>query len=203
MKSSVFIFGVISSLLANPAPADPGLLTVDLTVVPETDDETETLESAGVVNVWNTTDEFHVQVCADSPDWQIRKVLVYVDDEELDFPDLGSDFPCVLTDPAYIDCPIYIQSYSEPQAEYHLVLKLAEDMDLSWGVPDEARRTQHVVVGVLLTDDENSEQHRRACGRNPTFEKCTPLQFMNAELSVCKFTYECMHPALDTLRLPL
>ncbi len=181
MNRIVLCLCVVSIHLTHAVYADSGLLAAELKIVPELVTGSNATP-AGVVNVWNTTKEFHVQVIPDPAEWYVKTVDIYVGYPRLTVPgDLGGT-----------NYPTRSVSYEVPATDHHLALQLVDDLGLAWGQPYEALRTQTVAVRVQLANVDGSPRYQTAWALNP--ELTSDEQLINVGASGYQFSYECMHP---------
>jgi hypothetical protein len=162
---------------------DPGLLVAELRTIHELRNSS-TMPPSGDVKVWNTTNEFHVQIIPDSSRWLIKQVDIYIGYPVMDKP---SD---IRRQKSYC----YPVKYKKPAAEHHLVLNLAEDLGLKWGVPYEDFRTQTVAVRVRLISNGSRKMQQTAWAINANPEWSLEDQLILAGHTGYQFFYECMHP---------
>ncbi len=103
---------------------------------------TQTLDSVGVVKVWNTQKEFYLEVVP-GESWELRNVQVYVgnkDDKPIPATRKGKLIPGRFP---------YKVHYANSLENYKLVLSLEEDLNFAWGVPFASLRDMTIAVHVV------------------------------------------------------
>lgn len=112
---------------------------------------------AGTVAMWNTREEFIINV-EPSGNWQIAQVRIFV----------GTDpVPITKGGPPQIGLFPYAENFSKPVKSYKLSLNLRDEMDFAWGNRKAGEHIQNVSVYVRLvgeSEDGKKVVHEDAWG---------------------------------------
>ncbi|MDW7669356.1 MAG: choice-of-anchor O protein, partial [Bacillota bacterium] len=113
----------------------PGLYETDLVVI-EGGERLENYTTVGNVSVWNTRNELFIEIRTDE-NWLIKETMIFVGNEDIPVSIGGN--------PKMTSFP-YIEKFKEVEYSYTLVLKLVDDLDMSWGRRDEEKRIPKIAV---------------------------------------------------------
>ncbi len=135
----VLVFSVVPVVFAEdvtePADYGSGKYTADLLAGAKQLD-------VGEVEVFNDQNSLYIDILPDG--WEIKKVQIYVGFDAIPVHSKTGQ-------PLFQDFP-YQTLYKELAAEHHEELKLKVDLDIPWGRPFEARRTQNIAVRVEIVN---------------------------------------------------
>lgn len=118
-------------------------------------DETEELINVGKASMWNTREQFIVNI-ETKDNWNIAEVSIYVGVDSI--PTSIGGAPKLTMFP-------YQEHFSNPVNTYELALDLVDDLDFTWGKRDKSKRIQNIAIfAKLVGEDEQGNQvtHEKA-----------------------------------------
>lgn len=112
------------------------------------DGENESLVEVGTVSMWNTREQFHINI-ETKEEWKIDRARIYVGSDEIPTSNSGV--------PKHEKFP-YKENFSTPISSYSLSLDLIDDLNITWGQRFKEERIQNIAVYVKLVSEEKRKK---------------------------------------------
>jgi len=161
IKRQLMIFVIVTTLVFSvffqmPTYADdenlalvnyvgPGRYETNLMIV-QGGEVLQNYEDVGTAAIWNTRNELYISLEVEEG-WVIKEVMAYAGNGEIPTSESGNPLP--------VRFP-YKEKLRDAQTTYQMSLKLVEDLDISWGMRDEAKRMPKISVCARV-ERENSK----------------------------------------------